>query len=172
MIAVLSDTHGQDDPRLEGRPLMAVEDAELVLHAGDFVREPVLDAFEELAAEFVGVSGNLDDEAIRARLPRAVTLTIEGFTIAMTHTVEGGETGLAMFGRECGAHLVIFGHSHRPSYRWLGELGLLNPGSHANPRGNRPAHAELRIVEGRLEGTLYEPDGTPFERFEIERERH
>lgn len=172
MIAVLSDTHGQDDPRLAGRAREAVQRAELVLHAGDFVREPVLDAFESLAPEFVGVYGNVDDEGVRARLPRAVTLTVDDFTIAMTHTVEGGETGLAMFGRECGADLVVFGHTHASDYRWTGGLGLLNPGSHAEPRGNRPTHAEIEIERRLLDGALYERDGTRITQFEIERERH
>lgn len=171
MIAVLSDTHAHEVPRLAGRTREAVESAELVLHAGDFVQERVLEAFEARAAELVAVVGNVDDDAIRARLPRAVTLAVEGFSIVMVHTVEGGETGLAMFGREQDADLVISGHTHRPRYRWTGELGLLNPGSHADPRGNRPAHAELEIADRRLEGTLVDPDGTAFERFEIERER-
>lgn len=172
MIAVLSDTHSQDDPRLAGRAREAVETAELVLHAGDFVREPVLDGFEAEALEFVAVAGNVDDEQIQSRLPRVVTITVEDFTIAMTHAVDGGQTALAMFGRECGADLVISGHTHRPDYRWTGDVGLLNPGSHADPRGNRPAHAELRIGDERLEGALYDRDGTPFEHFEIRRENH
>lgn len=172
MIAVLSDTHAQEEPSLEGRAREAVQRAELVLHAGDFVREPVLDAFEAMAPEFVGVYGNVDDEGVRARLPRAVTLNIDDFTLAMTHTVEGGETGLAMFGRECGADLVISGHTHDPDYRWTGDLGLLNPGSHAEPRGNRPTHAELEIEGRHLSGALYERDGSRLTQFEIERERH
>lgn len=168
MIVVLSDTHGRDDPRLVEPLREAVTSAELLIHAGDFVREPILDAFEGLAEAVVAVAGNVDDEAIRARLPRVATLSIEGFTIALVHTVEGGDTGLAMFGREQGADLVISGHSHRPRYDWTGDLGLLNPGSHAEPRGNRPAYAELEIVDDRLEGTLREPEGEGFERFEIE----
>lgn len=172
MIAVLSDTHSQEGTRLHGRAADAVAEADIVIHAGDFVRESVLDEFEVVANHLCAVYGNVDDEGVRARLPRAQTVTIEGFTIAVVHTVDGGETGLAMFGRECDADLVIFGHSHQPGYHWTGELGLLNPGSHADPRGNRPSHAELEIIEGTLHGRLCEPDGTSFEQFEIEGGEH
>lgn len=167
MIAVLADTHSQEGTQLRGRAAEVVERADFVLHAGDFVREPVLDAFESTANRLYGVYGNVDDEGVRARLPRVQTITVEGYTIAIVHTVEGGSTGLAMFGRESGADLVVFGHSHQPAYHWTGELGLLNPGSHAEPRGNRPGYAELEIEDGVLHGTIRHPDGTVYERFEI-----
>lgn len=167
MIAVLADTHSQEGTRLRGQAADAVGSADVVLHAGDFVREPVLDAFDSTANHLYAVYGNVDEEPIRARLPRAQTITIEGFRIAMVHTVEGGSTGLEMFGRESEADLVVFGHSHRPGYRWTGEVGLLNPGSHAEPRGNRPGYAEIDIEEAKLVGTIRHPDGTVYERFEI-----
>ena len=170
MIAVLSDTHGREDARLVGSVAEAVDSAELVIHAGDFIREPVLRAFERRSAELVAVAGNVDDEAVRARLPPAVTLTIDGFRIALVHTVDGGETGLAMFGKERDADLVISGHTHRPTYRWTGEVGLLNPGSHAEPRGHRAGYAELEVEDNRLVGRLCEPEGETFEGFELVRE--
>lgn len=167
MIAVLSDTHSQEGTGLHSGATEAVSTADIVIHAGDFVRESVLDAFEANAHHLCAVYGNVDDNGIRARLPRAQTVTVEGFTIAVVHVVDGGETGLAMFGRECDADLVIFGHTHRPSYHWTGDIGLLNPGSHADPRGNRAAFASLAIEEQTLYGELRELDGTTFERFEI-----
>lgn len=169
MIAVVSDTHSQEETGLRDRTEEAVTSADFVLHAGDFVTETVLDGFEEAANHLYGVYGNVDDDAVRARLPRAQAVTVDGFRIALVHTVDGGATGLAMFGREWDADVVVFGHSHRPGYEWTGELGLLNPGSHAEPRGNRPAHAELDVDAATLSGTLYAPDGSTLERFEIAR---
>lgn len=167
MIAVLADTHSQEGTRLQGRTAEAVAEADIVLHAGDFVREPVLTAFEEVANHMYAVYGNVDDEVIRARLPRMQTISIEGFSIALVHTVDGGSTALELMGRQAGADLVVFGHSHRPGYYWTGDVGLLNPGSHAEPRGNRPGHAELTVEGGVLNGQLCHPDGTTYERFEI-----
>jgi hypothetical protein len=44
----------------------------------------------------------------------------------------------------------------------------LNPGSHADPRGNRPGHAELVPADGGLDGRIRQPDGTTVEAFRIE----
>ncbi|ATW89874.1 hypothetical protein halTADL_3172 [Halohasta litchfieldiae] len=168
MLTIVSDTHSTDGHRLRGRTLKAVRTADLVVHAGDFMIDPVLDAFEDESSTFRGVYGNNDDEAIRSRLPKARTIEYEGVRFAVTHTVRGGNTALTLFGKEREADAVIFGHSHRPTAELSGELPLINPGSHAQPRGNRPAHAELEPVAGGLQGRLVTPDGEVFKQFEIQ----
>ena len=170
MFVVLSDTHATEDPGLTPAIREALADAEGLIHAGDFVRGPVLDAFQTMVPEVYAVHGNVDDDDIRARLPRSEIVTLGEFRLLVVHTVRGGETGLATFGRENEADLVISGHTHNPGYTWTGSLGLLNPGSHSNPRGNRPAFATLSVTNDALEGALLEPDGSQFERFRVERE--
>ncbi|MBB6644753.1 metallophosphoesterase [Halobellus ruber] len=169
MLTVVSDTHSTDGHRLSGRTLEAVRDAEVAVHAGDFMRESVLDDFEREADRLLGVAGNNDDAGIRRRLPEARTLTFEGFTVAVTHTRRGGPTALSLFGRERDADVVLFGHSHRPTYDPSGAVPLVNPGSHAQPRGNRAAHAEFEARGDALAGRLVTVDGDVFEEFTIER---
>ena len=170
MLTIVSDTHSTDGHRLDGRTLEAVREADCVVHAGDFMIEPVLDAFEAESTTFRGVYGNNDDSAIRERLPEARTVEYEGVRFAVTHTVRGGSTALTLFGKERGADAVIFGHSHRPTADLGGELPLINPGSHAQPRGHRPAHAELEPIAGGLRGRLVTPDGEVFETFDLQAE--
>lgn len=167
MIVIVSDTHGTGGHRLEGRTLEAVRAADLVVHAGDFTTPAVLDAFEAESDAFVGVHGNNDDAEVRDRLPAERTFERNGVRFALTHRCEGGETGLAMFGRERDADVVVFGHSHRPGFADAGSVGLLNPGSHADPRWHRPGHAELSVADGGFAGRLLEPDGTAFEQFRV-----
>ncbi|QCJ46994.1 metallophosphoesterase [Haloprofundus sp. MHR1] len=168
MLTVVSDTHATESHRLRGRTLRAVRDAEMVVHAGDFVTETVLDAFVDEAATFRGVCGNNDDAGIRQRLPAARTVEYAGVRFAVTHTRRGGDTALTLFGRERDADAVIFGHSHRPGFDATGPLALLNPGSHAEPRGYRAAHAELTPEGDGLCGRLCTPDGDVFETFRID----
>jgi hypothetical protein len=168
MLVVVSDTHARSGHKLTGRTLEAVREADVVVHAGDFNREPVLDAFHDVATELHGVSGNTDSQAIRDRLPVARNLEYEGVRFAVTHTREGGPMALSLFGRERGADVVVSGHSHRPTLDVSGEVTLLNPGSHAQPRGNRPGHAELEPVSGGLRCRLVTPDGEVFEERVIE----
>ena len=162
MLVVVSDTHARTHHELTGRTLDAVREADVVVHAGDFNREPVLDAFYDVASTFYGVHGNTDDDAIRDRLPAARTFAYEGVRFAVTHTRNGGATALSLFGRERDADVVVFGHSHRPTLDSGENVTLLNPGSYNQPRGNRPAHAELTPVAGGLRCRLVTPDGEQF----------
>ena len=167
MIVVLSDTHGREDARLAGRAAEAVQTAEKVVHAGDFTTLPVVEAFEAASDRLVAVHGNVDDERVRARLPSMETVEVAGARIVVVHGHEHGETARAMLGRQEGADLVVSGHSHRPGVADAGDVTLLNPGSHADPRGNRPTHAELEPTEGGLRGRLVDRDGVAFEEFEV-----
>jgi putative phosphoesterase len=167
MLVLLSDTHGTDDHRLTGRTLEAVREADLVAHAGDFTTEAVLSAFRDLTGRFDAVHGNADRPAVSDRLPTALTFEYGGVRFAMTHRRRGGDTGLVMFGRERNANVVVHGHTHRPRFDDSGAVALLNPGSHADPRGNRPAHAELEPTDGGLAGRLVTPDGDVLTRFDL-----
>lgn len=167
MLVVCSDTHAQTGHALTGRTLESVEAADLVVHAGDFVTTDVLDAVHEVAGRLRAVHGNADDHAVTERLPTARVVEYAGVRIAVTHRRDGGATGLRMFGREKGADLVVSGHTHRPTVVETDDVTLLNPGSHAQPRGNRPAHAELEPADDGLAGRLVQPDGTVFERFAV-----
>ena len=171
VLAVLSDTHGRDDPRLEGRTAEAVDEADLVVHAGDFATAEVLEAFEA-RCELRGVYGNNDPPAVRDRLPAERVLEWAGLRIAVAHGHDHTETALTMFGRQSNADLLMVGHSHDPGFRAGASdraVPVLNPGSHADPRWYRPAHAELEWDDdaGLARGRLVEPSGEVFERFPV-----
>lgn len=168
MIAVLSDTHSTDGHDLQGRALDAVRDAALVIHAGDFTTETALDAHYDAATELFAVHGNADQPAVRDRLPEARTLEAGGLRVAVTHRQRGGATGLAMFGRERGADLVVSGHTHQPTVTETEDVTLLNPGSHADPRGNPAAHAELHPDDGGVRGEIRDREGSVLREFRVE----
>lgn len=167
MLVVLADTHGSESTRLEGRTAEAVEDADVVVHAGDFTTEAVLDAFES-RCDLRGVYGNNDDGAVRDRLPADRVVAWRDLRIAVVHGHEHTDTALSIFGRQQNADLLVHGHSHDPAFV-DGPVPTLNPGSHAAPRWNRPGHAELEwdADAGVANGRLVEPGGEVFERFEV-----
>lgn len=169
MLAVLSDTHGDDGHELEGSALDAVRDAETVVHAGDFTSEAALDAFHGASERLLAVHGNADDDAVTARLPAARTFEVAGVRVAVTHHRRGGTTGLSLFGRERGADLVVFGHTHQPTVIDAGDVTLLNPGSHADSRGSEAAHAELLPMDGGgVQGRIRRSDGSVRREFRVE----
>ena len=174
MITVVSDTHGTDGHRLEGRTLEAVRESDLVIHAGDFMTEAVLDAFESEAgaqaaadSELVAVYGNNDGAGIRERLPGERVVEWGGCRFVVVHGHEHDDTALSFLGRQERADVVVVGHSHEPGWRSVGAVTVVNPGSHADPRWYRPGHVELEpAVEG-LNGRLVAPDGEVFGEFAI-----
>ncbi len=132
-----SDTHVPKRARdLPHSLWSAIEDADVVVHAGDWVDLALLDRFEERCRRLVAVRGNNDHGAFRERLPEVARAEIEGIRMAVVH-----ETGDAK-GRaaRCAARfpdtdLLVFGHSHIP---WdtsaPGGLRLVNPGSPTDRR--------------------------------------
>lgn len=167
MIAVFSDTHSDGGHELEDEALAAAREAEVVVHAGDFTSRSALEAFREECDRLFAVHGNADATDVRERLPPARTVEEAGVRIVVTHRRDGGETGLAMFGRSRDADLVVSGHTHRPGVTRTEDVLLLNPGSHAQPRGNRPGFATLERRNGTVSGRLVEPDGTLIEEFVV-----
>ncbi|MFB6170909.1 MAG: metallophosphoesterase [Haloarculaceae archaeon] len=165
MITVVSDTHGESDHRLAGRTLEAVREADLVVHAGDLMTEAVLDAFEAESASFVAVRGNNDPPLDCLPLERVVEF--DGLRLVVVHGHQHHDTAMTMLGREAEADLVVFGHSHRPTFDARAAVPRLNPGSHAHPRWYEAAHAELHRRGDSLEGRLVEPDGTTMQEFTI-----
>ena len=114
----------------------AIDDADVVVHAGDWVDVALLDRLEERARRLVAVYGNNDHGPFRRRLPEIARAEIEGIRLAVVH-----ETGDAK-GREqrCAARfpdtaVLVFGHSHIPWDTTAPTgLRLLNPGSPTDRR--------------------------------------
>jgi uncharacterized protein len=160
-VLLTADTHVPRRARDLPAPLWAAVDAaDVVIHAGDWVDVPLLDALESRAKRLVAVWGNNDGHALRARLPEVARVELEGLRVAVIH-----ETGPAA-GREsrCGRRfddrdLLVFGHSHIP---WdtvtPNGLRLLNPGSPTDRRRQPAAtYMTAEIVDGYLKDVTLHP---------------
>lgn len=167
MFVVLGDTHRRAGHGLVGRTLEAVRLADTVAHTGDFTTSAVYEEFQGEAAHLFAVAGNNDAADLHDRLPTRAVFEAEGLVVALVHGHEHTREGLSLLGREVEADVVAFGHSHRPEIESTIGCTLLNPGSHAQPRWYRPAHAELSRDGGDIEGRLVQPDGTVLETFRI-----
>jgi putative phosphoesterase len=134
-IAVLSDTHLRK-VSIEFQNLMDthLQGVDLVVHAGDWVGSAVLDFLE--GYPLVAVSGNMDDTPIRERLPYKRVLQVNGFKLGLIH---GWGTNLHLEervrGEFEGVDAIIYGHSHRPTSHWRGDILYFNPGSVSQNRG-------------------------------------
>jgi len=150
----MSDTHLPKRAKdLPGPLWMMVDEADVVVHAGDWVEVELLDRLEARSRRLVAVYGNNDGPELRARLPEVARADLDGLRLAVVH-----ETGAAT-GREarCAARfpdtdVLVFGHSHIP-WDTVAPTGLrlLNPGSPTDRR-RQPHHTFMtaEIDGGRL----------------------
>lgn len=144
-LLAMADTHVPKRARdLPPALWRAVEAADVVVHAGDWVEVALLDELEARSTRLIAVYGNNDGPALRARLPEIARAELDGVRLAVVH-----ETGAAA-GREnrCArafpdTDVLIFGHSHIPWDSTAGTgLRLLNPGSPTDRR-RQPEHTYL-----------------------------
>ncbi|MFI9403266.1 metallophosphoesterase family protein [Nocardia sp. NPDC052316] len=144
-LLIMSDTHVPKRARdLPEQLWRAVEVADVVVHAGDWVEVALLDRLEARSKRLIGVYGNNDGPLLRARLPEVARAELAGVRLAVVH-----ETGAAK-GREqrCArdfpdTDVLVFGHSHIP-WDTVADNGLrlLNPGSPTDRR-RQPEHTYM-----------------------------
>ncbi|MFD4610528.1 metallophosphoesterase family protein [Streptomyces sp. NPDC058451] len=153
-LLLMSDTHlPKRAKELPPRLLAELPNADIVVHAGDWVDAATLDLLGSRSRRLIGVFGNNDGPELRARLPEVARADLDGLRLGVVH-----ETGPAQ-GREgrCAARfpdldVLVFGHSHIP---WdttaPSGLRLLNPGSPTDRR--RQPHCTYMtatVTRGRL----------------------
>ncbi len=141
-LVLLADTHvpvrARDLPALVWT---AVDDADVVIHSGDWVDVALVDRLQARASRLIGCFGNNDGPDIRKLLPEVARADLDGVRTVVVHetgTVAGRNQRVS--GTYPDADLVVFGHSHIP---WDSRVErsdgskpvrLLNPGSPTDRR--------------------------------------
>ena len=125
---LIADTHIPNRARDLPAPVWdAVAQADVVIHAGDWVSPDLLDKLEARANRLVACWGNNDGEELRSRLPERADITLDGVRFT------GRDARMAKLYPD--TDVLVFGHSHIP---WdstaASGLRLLNPGSPTDRR--------------------------------------
>ena len=130
-IGVLSDTHipifSRDIPT-EVRTGLA--SCEIIVHAGDIVESRTIKELGKIA-ETKAVHGNMDSAELKRMLPESLVFEVGGKKIGVIHGRGSGKAVLdwvkGFFKSEL--DIVIFGHSHMPFNKKIGDTLFFNPGS-------------------------------------------
>jgi uncharacterized protein len=117
--------------------------ADLILHSGDFVSVAFLEELRGIGPPVEAVSGNMDEPALKAALPKVRVVEVGEVRIGMVHDAgsrAGREARLAARFEDCAA--AVYGHTHIPQVMRFQHLWVLNPGS-PTERRRAPSHTML-----------------------------
>jgi len=143
-IGVVSDTHATSFAQLPSRILLTLAEADLIIHAGDFVAKDVLDGLKQLG-EVKAVRGNIDSEELKQILPEKELLVIEKRRIGIIHGW-GSPYGIddrvgRMF---TDVDIIVYGHSHQAQNEVKRGILFFNPGQAKNSFGILTIGEEVR----------------------------
>jgi putative phosphoesterase len=155
-IVVVSDTHmPRMNKKLPERLLRELKTANAILHAGDWTQMSVYDALAAYAPTY-GVAGNNDGQDIVRRFGMRKVLKFEGNQIGIVHGHGAGyrpdteSRALEAF-KDMELNVLIYGHSHIPVLKRLGEKLVFNPGSPTDKRGQSLySFGILNLTDGTL----------------------
>ncbi len=129
-ILVLSDSHGE--LKFMRQHICAVR-PDYVVHLGDHYEDGEILAKENPGTPFYQVAGNCDRYRCPEGAPETICCSIGGVLLYMTHGhrqgVKLGLEALVAQARAKGAAAALYGHTHVPDRRQIGDLWIINPGS-------------------------------------------
>jgi hypothetical protein len=144
-VGVLSDTHGYIDPKI----FDLLKGVERILHAGDITTNDVIDELSAIAP-VIAVHGNMDYPEIVSRHEEDLRISLAGADIFMTHNGGMLLRSPSIFEKRVGPKrpdVFIWGHTHRPENKMIGDMLSLNPGAACKPRGEHPATVAILTLE-------------------------
>ncbi|MCQ2511067.1 MAG: metallophosphatase family protein [Lachnospiraceae bacterium] len=151
-IAILSDTHDV----LRQEVIDAIKGCDAILHAGDVCDEDIMDQLRACGPVYV-VRGN-NDFGWAASLSKTLTFQIEGLRFFMTHMTRNIPHGLKDI------DILIYGHTHKYSEEWVGDMFWFNPGSAGWARYNNELSFAIMTIDGKkfsIEKHVLKPDKKP-----------
>jgi putative phosphoesterase len=154
-LLLLADTHVPNRAKdLPAEVWAAVDEADVVVHAGDWVDVRLLDALETRSRRLIGCYGNNDGPPLRQRLPEVAYAELDGLRLAVVHETGGKDRRESRCAQRFpDTDVLVFGHSHIPWDTTAATgLRLLNPGSPTDRRRQPYAtYMTAAIVSGQLQ---------------------
>ncbi len=148
-IAIIADLHIPDrSMELPEAVLLNLEDADMIVCAGDITEKNTLEKLENIAP-LEAVYGKNCSMELQSKLSLFKKVDLNGFSLGITHS--GGipflqTRRLLRLARQKKCGFIIFGKTHRPMYQEIEEVVLINPGSPTCPaEGFPPSMAILYL---------------------------
>lgn len=159
-VAVLADTHWKGADSVPPRVLQLIEDADVVIHAGDLKCEHVIESLSKGNKKILAVRGN-NFELDLAALPDVRVEDLGGFRVGIAHDIGGlnqytnyVKKPEDIFGER--VDCVIFGQTHHPFFDVVHGVPFINPGSATDQdHAGTPGTLALLDINGRLKSVNF-----------------
>lgn len=140
-ILIISDTHGDEKILLE--KLEKYPDFDNYFYLGD---SELLET-NQIFDKFTAVCGNMD----YGDFPETELVNSNGINFLLTHGhlfgVNMGLDSILEEGRNLGANVICYGHTHYLDVNYIDSILLINPGSISQPRNFITQHGTYVILE-------------------------
>lgn len=140
-VVIFSDSHGTYDNMMR---IVKLEKPELILYLGDGLRDAAAVEGQFPDIPMYKVYGNCDIMPPKS-VPANQEILICGYRVFMTHghlySVKTGLYEIMQEGRDRGADLLLFGHTHKALCEHSGSMWVCNPGSMSPMSGEHYAVA-------------------------------
>lgn len=142
-LGIISDTHR--DHYYLNKAIEKLENTDIIFHLGDNIADAVY-LEERLKKKVYKVKGNCD---FSFETPVEIFEEIEGIKIFASHGhkyyVKYGYDDILARGKELGADIILYGHTHISSIRYERGIWIVNPGSPSMPRDSFSSIAVINI---------------------------
>jgi putative phosphoesterase len=132
-IGVISDTHIPDRADLLPKKVLdAFKTMDMVVHAGDLIDLTVCDMLQAVCKDVRIVCGNMDGKDTAKRFSQKIVITVDKYRIGVMHgwgPPNQLESLVIDTFKKDKVDIIIFGHSHQPCNKKIGDVLMFNPGS-------------------------------------------
>src|SRR4030042_984172 len=134
-ILVLSDIH--IPTRMHDFPFDKIDDyakvCDFIFGLGDYINETVIDIINSYGKKTFLVSGNMDNNLVKIKIPVKLNVKIEDVNIGLIHGW-GAPSGIRkrIIHEFTDVQLICYGHTHEPYFNEENGIYFFNPGSLSN----------------------------------------
>ncbi len=145
-VGIISDTHNRFPTEVE----TVFSGVDIILHAGDIGKYPILEKLRAIAPT-KAVYGNTDIYGIASTLPSKISFRLDKINFLLLHNI--GKMRNLVWKIKRGdfqppPRVIVYGHTHKPTFQEYMDYIFINPGSAGLPRGGIPPTVMILEIGG------------------------
>ena len=147
-IGIISDTHSLLRPEV----YKVFNEMELILHAGDIGERDIIIELEAIAPVYAVLGNN--DYGLPYKIKEHQIFQLQNRTIQLQHIFKNVPK-VSDIPKTAIKNIIVFGHSHKPFNKHIGDTLYFNPGSAGPRRFKFPVTVgRMQLLKSRVEAEI------------------